>query len=340
MERKREVWIDYTKVLACILVVIGHLLQGLNKANIEWNDTLYEYINMFIYLFHMPLFMCLSGYLYKKTSNIENIKDYKKFVLKKLVNLGVPYISFYLLYVMINMLFSSSVNTQMGINEVFSIFTKPIAPFWFLYALFFIFLLIPILEKIWLKNINMVLLTTIVLYIFNIFIKTNVYVIDIVFQYSFYFYLGVFIYNQNIKKAKMRFNVINIIIYILLSILFYYLTSKSSNLLLCFYNYFMGIYGVIISLFVFKSINLEKSTIWNFLSRYTFQIYLTHTIFTAGARIILLKLSITNFYIHLLTGLTAGIIGPIFLAFILNKIKYGNIVFFPLKTIKDIKNNS
>ena len=71
MQKTREVWIDYTKMFACILVVLGHLLQGLNKANIEWNENLYSYINTFIYIFHMPLFMCLSGYLYKKYTKIK-----------------------------------------------------------------------------------------------------------------------------------------------------------------------------------------------------------------------------------------------------------------------------
>ena len=42
MTRDRELWIDYTKMFACILVVIGHLLQGLNKANIQWNENLYS----------------------------------------------------------------------------------------------------------------------------------------------------------------------------------------------------------------------------------------------------------------------------------------------------------
>lgn len=112
-------------------MVLGHLLQGLDKANIEWNKSLYYYIDKFIYIFHMPLFMCLSGYIYGKYTKLTSKKEYFLFLKKKLINLGIPYLTFYLLYVLVNMVFSSSVNSQKGIQDILNIFTNPIAPFWF-----------------------------------------------------------------------------------------------------------------------------------------------------------------------------------------------------------------
>lgn len=154
---------------ACILVVLGHLLQGLNKSNIQWNENLYYYINTFIYIFHMPLFICLSGYLYSKYTKINNVKEYLVFLKKKLINLGIPYIIFYIIFVLINILFSTQVNSQKGVEDILNILTKPIAPYWFLYELFFIFLLIPIIEKVFKKDSKKIFIFLVILKMLGIF---------------------------------------------------------------------------------------------------------------------------------------------------------------------------
>lgn len=40
--RKREVWVDNVKVIACILVVLGHFFQSMVKSNILSDSDLYE----------------------------------------------------------------------------------------------------------------------------------------------------------------------------------------------------------------------------------------------------------------------------------------------------------
>ena len=56
----RLISIDIAKAICIILVVIGHY----NPDNApEWYHT----INLFIYTFHMPLFMFASGYVYAAT---------------------------------------------------------------------------------------------------------------------------------------------------------------------------------------------------------------------------------------------------------------------------------
>lgn len=341
MQKSRELWIDYTKMFACILVVVGHLLQGLNKANIQWNENLYDYINTFIYIFHMPLFMCLSGYLYKRYSQINDWKDYLTFVRKKLINLGVPYVIFYLAYVLINMLFSSSVNSQKGIQDILNILTHPIAPFWFLYALFCIFLIVPLLEKLFKNNRNLILGISILLHILNIYFETGIYAIDIIMEYFVYFYVGAF----GVGKIKDNYKNINImaeiIIFIILSLGYCYIVENniiSKNITLIF-KFLLAILGVIVNIKVFKNLVkvIEKYKILNIIAKNTFPIYLMHTTFSAGIRIILLKFNISNFYIHFILGLVLGILGPIIVEKILEKIKYGNIILYPLKTLKEVR---
>ena len=339
--KKRELWVDYTKLFACLLVVIGHLLQGLNTAKITWNYNLYFYIDIIIYIFHMPLFMCMSGYLYGKYTKINSKEDYFKFSKKKIINLAIPYFVFYALYVFLNMIFSSSVNSQKGIQDLLNCFTNPISPFWFLYALLFIFLFTPILEKVCKKNLKNTTLLFIIFHIINIFFKTNIYFIDRFLQYGLFFYIGVILSKKELKKVKTKTLLINIAVYIAISIA--YTTAFKNKIIddriLSIIKSIIAVYGILISVEIFKKASnyLKNKKIFNLVSKYTFQIYLMHTIFSAGVRIALIKIGIENFYIHFILGLFLGIIGPMIIAKILEATKYGNLVVYPLNTIAKIK---
>ena len=55
---KRIYWIDWLKTIAIILVIWAHI-----------NPYLYSWIH----LFHMPLFFCISGFLYKKKNRTDEL---------------------------------------------------------------------------------------------------------------------------------------------------------------------------------------------------------------------------------------------------------------------------
>ena len=334
----RELWIDYIKVFACVLVVIGHLLQGLNKANIQWNKNLYEYLNTFIYIFHMPLFMCLSGYLYNKSSKIKSINEYLDLIKKKFINLGVPFFIFYVFYVILNMIFSSNVNSQKGISDILNMLSNPIPPYWFLYALFFIFLFVPLFEKIFKNNRAIIMLIFSVLHIINFYIKTNIYAIDIVMEYAIYFYLGVILNNIINLSFELKNIIIMLVVFVFLANLYcYYKLNNVLNInILNIAEFFLAIFGVLTIILFLKYLfqHKHKIKILDFVSRYTFPIYLMHTIFSAGIRILTLKLNIVNFYFHFILGFFAGIIGPILITKLLEKSGFGLFVLYPLKTIK------
>ena len=339
---KREKWIDYTKLFACVLVVVGHLLQGLNKANIQWNSDLYEYIDNFIYIFHMPLFMCLSGYLYAKLTKISNIKEYELFIKKKFINFSIPYVVFYVAYVVINMIFSSSVNSQNGMQSILNILTNPMPPFWFLYALFLIFVLVPIVEKICKRNTCVVFAVFVLLHLLEIFVSTPIYAINIVCQYGVYFYLGKVVL-ENIKKINLdiKMVMVNIVVFTILGLIYSYIVKEQilNIKYISMIKFILAIYGTIVSIQFFSLIEnkLSYCKIINFICKYTFPIYLMHTMFSASIRIVLLKVGVYNFYIHFILGLTMGMLMPVLVTIILEKIKYGEIILYPLKTIKKIK---
>ena len=52
--RTREKWVDDVKVIACILVVLGHFLARVQSY--APGGVLYEWFHKTIYYFHVPLF--------------------------------------------------------------------------------------------------------------------------------------------------------------------------------------------------------------------------------------------------------------------------------------------
>ena len=112
--RTREKWVDGVKVIACILVVLGHFFQSMTKANILPENDLYEWFNTTIYYFHVPLFFICSGYLYQKYSKVNSVGSWYRNVAKKVLALGVPYATFTTATWVLKKVFSSSVNDQIG----------------------------------------------------------------------------------------------------------------------------------------------------------------------------------------------------------------------------------
>ena len=76
--RTREKWVDDVKVIACILVVLGHFFQSMTKSNILPENGLYQWFNTTIYYFHVPLFFICSGYLYQKYSKVNSVGSWCK----------------------------------------------------------------------------------------------------------------------------------------------------------------------------------------------------------------------------------------------------------------------
>jgi fucose 4-O-acetylase-like acetyltransferase len=86
-EEERIEWIDIAKGIGIICVVMGHIFSIQMLAH------------KIIYLFHMPLFFYISGFLYKGEQRNG------KYIVKKLKSLIVPYFSVfifvYLLFLLI-----------------------------------------------------------------------------------------------------------------------------------------------------------------------------------------------------------------------------------------------
>lgn len=136
MTKKRIDWIDAAKSFAIVLMIVGHTVT--NSSLITW-----------IFSFHMPLFIILSGITYKKIETKEDLKNNIKKYLRKIF---IPYALTLVICCLIE-----SLKTN-GITDAFVIFKEivkyfvwgngcdysflgtsfaGIGPIWFLIVLFF-----------------------------------------------------------------------------------------------------------------------------------------------------------------------------------------------------------
>lgn len=133
MKTDRVEWVDILKGIGIILVVIGHANWQFGAATTDM------FIQKYIYSFHMPLFFFLSGYLFIK----EKYPDFKKFLLKKIKTLLVPYLVFSILSVLVQIFICLKYNIKLNsfkeiVIQILYLRSKTVwnEPLWFLMCLF------------------------------------------------------------------------------------------------------------------------------------------------------------------------------------------------------------
>lgn len=203
------------KGIAIILVVLGHSFS-FTGFNILDNNILNRYIHDSIYSFHMPLFFMIAGFF---TNNHEDNLN-KKFYVSKIKRLLIPYIFINIVDAIPRHLFNDLVNNKS--NSIERIIFYSGAATWFVYTLFIVFLIFPVIEKYIIKKDKYYLvgITLLFLNLFEIGTTVKIFTIDRLVYMSFYFYIGYLlkVHYEKISDLVKEYNIIYIIV-IILSIL-------------------------------------------------------------------------------------------------------------------------
>ena len=327
--KTREKWVDDVKVIACILVVLGHFFQSMTKANILSENDLYKWFNTTIYYFHVPLFFICSGYLYQKYSKVNSVGSWYRNVAKKVLALGVPYATFTTATWVLKKLFSSSVNDQIGgLGE--TLFLHPTAPYWYLYALFFIFLVTPTFSGVKAAAVGMILALAA-----KVLILTggySVYAVSTVLSNEIWFVLGMSIcaFNVQLKGRKVQ-GIIYGLLFIILSI-WVYKAGISGGLV----SFVMGLLACVAVIMMVAGFEEKFGRGIEFIAKYTMPIFLMHTLFAAPMRSVLIRIGIESAVIHVVLGLGICFAGPIIAAWIMKKTKWLEFFLYPNKFIRKV----
>ncbi len=147
---KRIVWLDIAKLVAIYFVVLGHALQYLHTGT----DPHYNYMWLFVYSFHMPLFMLISGYFSYSILR----KDFLTLLKIKSFQLIIPCILWGGIWYVIKVSYSYNGMDDIVNNIIPDIKWLTMDVLWFLKALFLCILLCYISKKsIWLLILSLLL---------------------------------------------------------------------------------------------------------------------------------------------------------------------------------------
>ena len=326
--RTREKWADDVKVIACILVVLGHFFQSMTKANILPENDLYEWFETTIYYFHVPLFFICSGYLYQKYSKVDSADSWCKNVVKKALALGVPYLTFSTATWLLKTVFADSVNKQAD-GLFTTLVVNPSAPYWYLYALFFIFLVTPTFSSVKVAVVGLIVALTA-----KVLILTGgryrVYAVSTVLSNEIWFVLGMSIcaFNVQLKGRKVQGMICGLLFMILSGVVYTAEISGSAS------SFIMGLLACIAVIMLVAGFEEKFGRGMDSLAKYTMPIFLMHTLFAAPLRSILMKIGIENAVIHVVLGLVISFAGPIIAAWIMKKTKWLEFFLYPVDYIK------
>ena len=146
----RIAWVDTARGIGIILVVYGHVLQGILAAGFVSKNNPLWLSDYTIYTIHMPLFFVLAGL--NVTHSLK--KGTSSFLLGKIWTVAYPYFLWSAIQgsIQIHMavLFPGAVNHLLSPRFMETILWQPIAQFWFLYALFICHMIAPlVLSRKW-----------------------------------------------------------------------------------------------------------------------------------------------------------------------------------------------
>lgn len=274
--------INTLKGLAIVCVLFCHAII-LYPINLLEND-LWREIFKFFGSFPMPLFFLISGYCFSYKGN------YIDFIGKKALRLMLPYVVFGLVDVIPRQLLSSLVNRPSSIGESLKSMLLYGGQYWFLYTLFAVFAIYP-LVYLWQKDskVKMIIVEIIMLVLTLIEVDVTLFCLNSIMQYLFFFNTGAML--KMLKIDVFALDKMNTWVRVMV-IVGLVLAWGALSLFVPYTNITRTIMGIMGS-FVFFLLTKYKVTNWAFsrLGDYSLQLYLLNGYLLVISRTIICSLT-------------------------------------------------
>lgn len=314
----RDLSLDLAKGLGIILVVIGHAWRGLDTAGLIGNPDLFRVVDQFIYNFHMPLFFLLSGMTFQAWALK---RPYPEAAFSRVTRLLWPLVLWTYLFAGARLAAGDSANTQ--ISGLEGLLFWPLPPrdhFWFLWALFLQHLAILALIRAVGRPLGSATWATLAVVVILASSFTPVGLNA--WTFGALTYAGAFLTGLALGPAglpaqgPLAFGLAAAAFLGLQAISFQLPASLLTSQLL----------GVLLSLAVLAMMRVAGAVrpgpalqILAWLGISSMGIYLAHTIFSAGIRAVLGRIS-TDLTLHMVAGTLIGIIGPLIIYAIIRRV--------------------
>ena len=284
MEKRNEFW-DSLKFILIVLVVYGHLLEQSPSCTV--NRAIFN----FIYMFHMPLFVLISG----RFSHINNKATYKK----KIVELLETFFVFQLIWSFVDYIFMKE-------TSLIRLLLIPRWTLWYLLSLIFWRITVLLLtEDFLMHHKKSVIFSSFAISIIGGFIPVGgIFSLQRTITFLPFFVMGYYLIACDIEKKLNRVKgwVALLFLILLFSTIYFYLNFPLGVILtgnkyylgqtvfppdnMCFYRTAFLIIATLTSICFMKLCDgLFKHFKFSSWGRYTLIIYMFHTFVVKGIRL-------------------------------------------------------
>lgn len=284
---QRSQFLDVMKGIGIFLMIFGHAITSANgnlyrREESFWQDPVYE----FIYTFHMPLFILISGYLFYFSLR----RSKEKIVKRRIVSLLPPLFT-YNTYSYIGLVSFDAVNVS-----VFHLIRQYLTGFWFIQGILIVTIIIAFIHK-FLKD-NKIVYALVLMCLF--FIPNNIFMFQ-TYRWSFIIVLFIVTYllAETIQKIVLEgkykiFCIISAIVFCI-CLPFYgyehYIYTGGYNIVkpllqvdivqqlwIDIYRFLIGVSGSITFIgFIYVIYAMTKKSkiwgIWSYIGRYSLAMY-------------------------------------------------------------------
>lgn len=323
--KKKEIqYISFLQFIGPIFVILGHSLNGMSIETGPW----WMLTKDWIYIFHMPLFFMVSGYLLSHSDWMKG-NSYGNFIKKKFLRLIVPYLFWNILFFVPKLLLQSFLadSVEMSASYIIRIYLSPRQNIWghtwFLVGLFLVYLLTPLWEKLFtiFKGKNVIWIFAIGTFLYILPIGTEFLCLNDLHKDLLFFWLGCNLgmlpYERLSKMVKDRCALLGV-----LSVV-----TSAAALLVDDITWFNFIPCTCILLFLLSiGMNLEGKLGGIFaLARNSFGIYIMHWPVMLCCRVLLYQILGLNRVLTIIIMVILGYLVPNVVVWMLRKIKLGKL---------------
>lgn len=311
----RDLSVDTLRGLTCVMVVIYHVIGDTPSVGLRVDDGILRNIDNILALVMMPLFAFLAGITYNLRPATGSLKD---FIGNKFMRLIVP-----MLIVATPFAILQVVLMGKPVEELRWMHIKPVALFWFLESLFWIFVVVAMSERAQLLRRPW---TFMVMLLIAVALNLNAGNLNFYMGSQgaslllIYFLLGVGM--ERFGGERIPF--VAAILLAVAAIPVAYRFAVGSTNVTPQYPLAALFIGVVACIFA-RRMKWDNSAL-TWLGLHSFAIYLFHIFFVTGSRIAFGAAGLKSKPILFVVGLVLGVFGPILVERVLQQLPFGWLV--------------
>lgn len=312
MADEKITWVQAARGLTSVLVVFGHAMYGVEAA-VGLNREFFQFTDEFFTIVRMPFFFFIAG--------IFAVRSLKRplpvFLNRTILHLIYIYVVWCTVQFSFRFVFNDAGNTQIDPLSLLKIHYIPINVLWFIYVLLLYYALTRLLRAVpvtYLVGAGAALSVT--------GIHTDLYWLGKFAAMYVFFLLGYAEQERALAAARRLRPVHGLVavpLYGAVTLLLIGADLTSVRIIHVFAS-IAGIWAMIAMCVALNGIGIDR--LLRFVGDYSLPIFVSHTIFTAGIRVVAMKAGIDSPWLLLTAAFVGGVACPVALALTLDRVGF------------------